>query len=152
MSSIVEIKEGNCYIKGNQVMFTDKKENPIKFIDRNKINDLENLIKYDGLKNEGMICIYDGQRPCLPKKTIKKTITAANKHNSAMSMLITPETLKLVDQNNFVKETLDRRKYANIQLRAIKNNLLRKMSPAYNLLKKIDENIKKYKMIRTKKK
>jgi len=142
MNSIIELKEGYYHVKKTNIVFTN----------RDKINDLGNLIKNNHLKDEDMILIYDELNPFISKKTIRETIATTKEYDSVIAVTKLSDTIKLVDENNFVEETLNRKEYRKIQLRAIKYGLVKKIyeNIKSNLLREIDNNIKNIILANTK--
>ena len=145
MSSMINLEEGYDCINGTNVIATS----------RDHINDLGNLIENNHLKDDDMIIIYNGN-PFIPEDTLNNAINVTKKYNAITSVIKEPDTLKLVDKNNFVEKTLDRDEYRKIQLRMIRYDFFKKKIIGYeflrkiinifdksNLLKRIDNNIKK---------
>lgn len=93
---------------------------------------LKKLIEKYKLRKDDIIVVYKGLNSFVTEKLIKETIKEAKKNGVAVAGVRVSDTLKEVDEDIFVKKTLDRKKYWDIRYpRAIK----------YDLFKKIDGNI-----------
>ena len=65
--------------------------------------------------NTNLVCIHDSARPNIDAEMIKRTITAAEKYGAATTGMPINYTIKEVDDDNFVKKTLDRSAIWEIQ-------------------------------------
>ena len=66
---------------------------------------------YEGLKackNCGYVFIHDGARPFVTERIIKQTKEAAVKYQACVSAVRAKDTIKISDDQNFVKETPER--------------------------------------------
>lgn len=79
----------------------------------NKDYNLENLLKYK-LKDDDIILIHDGANFIITKELINELIEATEKYGAAVTGLRLKDTIKEVDENNFVIKTLDRKKFWEI--------------------------------------
>jgi len=64
---------------------------------------------------EKYVLIHDGVRPCVSKELILKIINELNNYDSVVPVIPVNETLKLVDEENFVKKTISREKVYIVQ-------------------------------------
>lgn len=60
-------------------------------------------------RSAGIVLIHDGARPLIGKALIKNSIRLARKYGGCVVAVPENDTVKLVDENLFVKKTLDRR-------------------------------------------
>jgi 2-C-methyl-D-erythritol 4-phosphate cytidylyltransferase len=107
----------------------------IKFFNINK-NDLENLASCK-LKDDDIVLIYDTiNYPFITKKMLSELIETAKEYGISVFGIKLRDTIKEVDENNFVIKTLDRRKFWEILYpRAVKYGLL-KSCDNYEILKR----------------
>lgn len=73
---------------------------------------------YNGLlcvKDSDIVAIHDGARALVLPQTVKAVIEDAKKFGASTVGVSSKDTLKLVDEDGFIKETLDREKIFNIQ-------------------------------------
>ena len=73
---------------------------------------------YNGLlcvRESDIALIHDGARALILPRTIKAVIEDAKKFGAAAVGVSSKDTLKMVDEDGFIKETLDREKIFNIQ-------------------------------------
>jgi len=61
------------------------------------------------IKNASFILIHDGARPFIDRKLIKKVFVAAKKYGAALCATASKQTLKSINRNLFIKETLERK-------------------------------------------
>lgn len=87
---------------------------------------LENL---DSKTN--LVAVHDGARPLLESKLVMKIYDEAREHGAAIPGVLAKETLKIIDNNNFIKETLDRSHIVTIQTPQIFN--YQELVKAYHL-------------------
>ncbi len=69
-------------------------------------NAFERLQEY--ITNDDLICIHDAARPLLAKPDLDSVIDAGWKYGAAFLAAKIKDTLKLVDDENFVRKTIDR--------------------------------------------
>jgi len=88
---------------------------------------------YNGLKaienadNEDIILIHNAVNPFVDKKTIKELIEETKTHGAAVAAIKSEDTLKEVNEDNFVAKTLDRSKIWRMQTpQAMKYGLAKK--------------------------
>ena len=62
-----------------------------------------------------LIAIHDGARPLVSQDVILRTVTAAKEHLSAVPVITSTDTLKLVDGNNMIIGTVDRSNTVRVQ-------------------------------------
>ena len=62
-----------------------------------------------------LIGIHDGARPLVTNDLIERTILAAREHQSAVPVIPSTDTLKLVEEDGFVSGTLDRSRVFRVQ-------------------------------------
>ena len=92
-----------------------KKYNNIKIIKGGKTRQQS---VYNGLmcvKNSDIVLIHDGARALISPRLIEDVIKDAKKFGAAALGVLSKDSLKLVDDDGFIKETLDRDKVYNIQ-------------------------------------
>ena len=73
---------------------------------------------YNGLmcvKNSDIVLIHDGARALILPETIKSVIEDTKKFGASAVGVSSKDTLKFVDEDGFIKETIDRTKVYNIQ-------------------------------------
>ena len=76
---------------------------------------------YNGIKaienanNDDIILIHNAANPLVDEKTIKEVIKETKIHGAAVAAIKAKDTIKNVDENNFVIETLDRKKLWQMQ-------------------------------------
>ena len=73
---------------------------------------------YNGLmcvENSDIVLIHDGARALILPETIKAVIEDTKKYGAAAVGVSSKDTLKQVDDEGFIKKTLDREKIFNIQ-------------------------------------
>ena len=74
---------------------------------------------YKGLlevpENNGIVLIHDGVRPVVPEALIENVIMDAYEYGAAALGFKIKDTIKAVDKNGFISETLDREKMIAIQ-------------------------------------
>jgi 2-C-methyl-D-erythritol 4-phosphate cytidylyltransferase len=68
--------------------------------------------------------VHDGARPLLSADVLKKSIEASKKYNAAVAAVRVKDTIKIVEENNFIKETLPRNKLWAVQTPQIFNRKL----------------------------
>lgn len=77
--------------------------------------------------DDDMIVIHDAVRPYISKKKITELISTAKKYNCVIPGMPVAETIKIVDGNNFVTETIDRNNVRTIQTpQVFRYDILRK--------------------------
>lgn len=54
------------------------------------------------------VCVHDGARPLIDRKTIKRCFAAAKRYGSAVCSVRATDTVKIADKRQFVKATPDR--------------------------------------------
>lgn len=88
---------------------------------------------YNGIKaienadNEDIILIHNAVNPFVDKKTIKELIEETKKHGAAVAAIKSEDTLKEVNEDNFVAKTLDRSRIWRMQTpQAMKYGLAKK--------------------------
>lgn len=81
--------------------------------------------------NSDLICIHDGARPFLNEADVNKAIKEALTHGASTLGVPLKFTVKEVDANGFIKQTLDRSKLFEIQTPQIIRKDLLKKSFAY---------------------
>lgn len=69
-------------------------------------NALKILHQHDDLE---LILVHDGVRPFVTPKEIRRVLAAARQHGAAILALPVQDTVKVVDQQKNIKQTLDRR-------------------------------------------
>ena len=62
-----------------------------------------------------LIGIHDGARPLVTEDLVARTILAAKEHRSAIPVIPSTDTLKLVEEDGFVSGTLDRSRVFRVQ-------------------------------------
>lgn len=95
---------------------------------------------YNGIKaiekedNEDIILIHNAANPFVDRTTIKELIEETKIHGAAVAAIKAKDTIKEVDENNFVIKTLDRKKLWQMQTpQAMKFSLAKKaFENAYN--------------------
>lgn len=74
---------------------------------------------YNGLmevnKQSDIVIVHDGARPFIRNNTIIKNLNAAVKFGAVCTAVPVKDTIKLTDENGFVKRTLDRQALWNVQ-------------------------------------
>lgn len=73
---------------------------------------------YNGLKilnNTGVVLIHDGARPFVSDEVIQKGIEFAIEYGAAAPGVMPKDTVKVIDESSFSKETLERDKLVCIQ-------------------------------------
>lgn len=76
---------------------------------------------YNGIKaiekadDEDIILIHNAANPFVSQETIKKIIEETKKHGAAVAAIKSEDTLKEVDEGNFVVKTFDRKKIWRMQ-------------------------------------
>jgi len=98
------IKRYNLKIK-NIVFGGEKRQDSVY----NGINAIENA------DNEDIILIHNAANPFVDKKTIKEVIKETKTHGAAVAAIKAKDTIKKVDEDNFVIETLERKKLWQMQ-------------------------------------
>lgn len=63
----------------------------------------------------GYVFIHDGARPFLTENILQNTLNAVQKYHACVAAVPSKDTIKLSDENGFVKSTPDRRTVWNIQ-------------------------------------
>lgn len=66
-------------------------------------------------KKATLIAIHDGARPLVTEDLIRRTVYAANDQLAAVPALKSTDTLKLLDENNFIRGSIDRESVLRIQ-------------------------------------
>jgi len=69
---------------------------------------------YAASDKAGVIAIHDGARPCITEKVIRRAVTAAKIHNSAVPAIPVTSTIKRV-RDNVVVETVNRDELVEVQ-------------------------------------
>jgi 2-C-methyl-D-erythritol 4-phosphate cytidylyltransferase len=68
---------------------------------------------YNGLKrldyNCNIVIIHDGARPFIPKMVLDESIREANLNNAVVVGVPVKDTIKVIDNNNIIKDTPDRK-------------------------------------------
>jgi len=78
-------------------------------------------------EKDDLILIHDAVRPFISKKKITELIKAAEKEDSVIPGMPVPETVKRVDAENIVTETIDRKNVWTIQTpQVFRYDILRK--------------------------
>ena len=73
---------------------------------------------YNGLKeveNSDIVLIHDGARPFVKERIIEEGITFAKEYGAAAPGVMPKDTIKVIDNNGFSKETPDRNTLVSIQ-------------------------------------
>ena len=106
----------------------DKKRCEREVIKKNNFDKVSRLViggarrsdsVYNGLKmisgDCDIVVIHDGVRPFVTETIIKRSIGGAKKYKACVVGMPVTETIKIKGENNFVEETLERKKLWNIQ-------------------------------------
>ncbi len=72
-------------------------------------------------KDTHLVAVHDGARPLIYPELILKIYHAANKYGAAIPGVLAKDTLKTIDENGFVRETLDRSRIIAVQTPQIFN-------------------------------
>lgn len=62
-----------------------------------------------------LIAIHDGARPLVSQELISRTVSAAKEHLAAVPVIASTDTLKIVDDDNFIAATVDRTNTVRVQ-------------------------------------
>lgn len=73
------------------------------------------LLEIDKLFGEGIVLIHDGVRPFVSEEIILNTIKYTEKYRACAPGVSSKDSLKIIDNKNFSKNTLDRSKVKMIQ-------------------------------------
>jgi len=86
----------------------------VKFIDVNKKGRLEKLLKKGKFKDRDVIFLFDKIYSFVTRRLKRKIIEEAKKSGAVVSFNPTKDTIKEVDENNFIKSTLNRKIFLDI--------------------------------------
>lgn len=67
------------------------------------------------MKKEGYVFIHDGARPCIDRRTVERLYREAQEYGTAVAAVPAKDTVRIVDEEGFSKETPDRATVWNIQ-------------------------------------
>lgn len=76
---------------------------------KERTDSVRNALKYIGPKTD-LVCIHDGVRPLIDKKTIFECIKYAKRYGAAVTAVTSLDTVKISNKNSFVYKTFDRKK------------------------------------------
>ena len=65
--------------------------------------------------NEDFVFIHDGARPFLTEEILERTLQAAREYGACVAAMPSKDTVKLMDENGFAKETPDRKTVWTVQ-------------------------------------
>ncbi|SKA77880.1 2-C-methyl-D-erythritol 4-phosphate cytidylyltransferase [Clostridium sp. USBA 49] len=120
----------NCNLIDSIILVTSEKEAEYcknEIIKKYNINKVSAVVYggeerqhsvYNGLKAASeydIVLIHDGARPFVDNKNILEGIKYAEKFGAAACGVKVKDTIKIIDENNFSKETLDRDKLFAVQ-------------------------------------
>ena len=89
---------------------------------------------------DGYIFVHDGARPFLTEKILRDTYEAVQKYGACVSAVRSKDTVKIADENGFVKDTPDRNLVWNIHTPQVFETRL--ITKAYAALEKNLEQLK----------
>jgi len=96
--------------------------------------------KKENIGDDSLTLIHNGANILVDKKTIKNCMQAASKYGAACAAVPEKNTLKLVDNHNFIKKTLDRTKIWEAQTpQVIKTKLFEKALEKFTSMRKKDQ-------------
>ena len=74
-----------------------------------------NAIKQGSAEAKDIVFIHDGARPFLTEEILERTLQAAREYGACVAAMPSKDTVKLMDENGFAKETPDRKTVWTVQ-------------------------------------
>jgi 2-C-methyl-D-erythritol 4-phosphate cytidylyltransferase len=74
-----------------------------------------NAIKQGASETKDIVFIHDGARPFLTEEILERTLQAAKEYGACVAAMPSKDTVKLMDENGFAKETPDRKTVWTVQ-------------------------------------
>jgi len=82
---------------------------------RERQDSVYNAIQTDEVKNSDIILVHDAVRPAATPQLYLNIIDAASKFDAAIPVINPKDTIKTIDENNFIDTTLPRHKLKAVQ-------------------------------------
>lgn len=74
-----------------------------------------NAIKQGASEAKDIVFIHDGARPFLTEEILERTLQAAKEYGACVAAMPSKDTVKLIDEDGFAKETPDRKTVWTVQ-------------------------------------